>query len=140
MASAVSYQLLADAVLVLHFAIVVFVIGGLVLVVAGNLLRWRWVNRPWFRFAHAAAIGIVVLQAWLGQVCPLTTLESWLRVQAGSPSYSQSFIEHWVHRALYYELPSWVFVLAYTVFALLVAAAWWYFPPARASQTRKRDA
>jgi len=140
MASAESYQLLADAVLALHFAIVAFVIGGLVLIVAGNLLRWRWVNRLWFRLVHAAAIGIVVLQAWLGRVCPLTTLESWLRVQAGSPSYSQSFVEHWMHHVLYYELPSWVFALAYTMFALLVAAAWWYFPPARDSHKRKHDA
>jgi len=140
MASAESYQLLADAVLALHFAIVAFVIGGLVLIVAGNLLRWRWVNRLWFRLVHAAAIGIVVLQAWLGRVCPLTTLESWLRVQAGSPSYSQSFVEHWMHHVLYYELPSWVFALAYTMFALLVATAWWYFPPARDSHKHKHDA
>src|SRR5678816_3997972 len=102
MASAESYQLLADAVLALHFAIVACVIGGLLLIVAGNLLRWRWVNRLWFRLMHAAAIGIVVLPAWLGRVCPLTTLESWLRVQAGSPSYSQSFVEHWMHHVLYY--------------------------------------
>jgi hypothetical protein len=131
MSSASSYQWLADAVLVLHFAIVVFVVGGLVLVVLGNALSWRWVNDWWFRLAHVAAIGIVVLQAWLGRVCPLTTLESWLRVQAGSPSYRQSFTEHWVHRLLYYDLPSWAFVLAYTVFGLLVAVAWCYFPPRR---------
>ena len=38
------YQVLADAVLVLHFAVVAFVVGGLVLVVVGNLCHWRWVN------------------------------------------------------------------------------------------------
>ena len=69
------YQFLAEAVLVLHFAIVSFVVGGLVLIVAGNLLRWHWVNGLWFRLAHLAAIGVVVAQAWLGKVCPLTTLE-----------------------------------------------------------------
>jgi hypothetical protein len=131
MTSAATYQRLADAVLVLHFAVVVFVVGGLALILAGNLLEWRWVNRLWFRLVHAAAIGVVVLQAWLGKICPLTTLESWLRVQAGSASYSGSFIEHWIHRVLYYELPPWVFVLGYTIFALLVAAAWWFFPPVR---------
>jgi hypothetical protein len=35
---AVPYALLADAVLVLHVAVVLFVVSGLVLVVAGNLL------------------------------------------------------------------------------------------------------
>ena len=123
------YPLLADAVLVLHFGVVLFVVGGLVAIVAGNLRGWRWVNAPWFRLAHLGAIGIVVLQSWLGQLCPLTTLESWLRLQAGEAAYSKSFIEHWVQRVLYWEAPFWVFTVAYTVFGLLVVAAWWYFPP-----------
>ena len=123
------YRVLADLVLVLHLAVVVFVVGGLVLVVAGNLLRWPWVNSGWFRVAHLLAIAVVSAQAWLGKVCPLTTLESWLRAQAGLPGYRQGFIEHWVQRFLYYEAPLWVFAVAYTVFGLLVLLAWWYFPP-----------
>src|ERR1700754_1670015 len=131
MASPLPYRLFADAVLLLHFGIVVFVVGGLVLVVAGNMLGWSWVNRLWFRLTHVLAIGVVVAQAWLGQVCPLTTLESWLRLRAGYRPYSKSFIEHWVQQLLYYEAPVWVFALAYTVFGLLVLATWWYFPPRR---------
>lgn len=127
------YQLLADAVLVVHAGVVVFVVGGLVVVVAGNWLRWRWVNRLWFRLAHLAAIAIVVLQAWLGQYCPLTSLESWFRVKAGAPAYQQSFIGHWLQRLIYYDAPFWVFTLAYTVFAVLVLLAWWRYPPRRGS-------
>jgi Protein of Unknown function (DUF2784) len=127
----VPYQLLADAVLVLHVGVVLFVLGGLVVVVAGNWLHWRWVNRLWFRVAHLAAIAVVVLQAWLGQICPLTTLESWLRVRAGAAAYEKSFIEHWLQRLIYHEAPFWVFTVAYTVFAVLVALAWWRFPPHR---------
>lgn len=123
------YRLLADAVLLLHFGIVLFVVGGLLAVLAGNLLRWPWVNNAWFRLAHVAAIAVVVVQAWLGQVCPLTTLETWLRVKGGAFGYHQSFIQYWVQRVLYYEAPLWVFAIAYTVFGLLVLAAWWYFPP-----------
>lgn|SRR5690606_13325743 len=130
------YQLLADAVLVLHFGVVLFVIGGLVVVVTGNWLEWRWVNGWWFRLAHLVAIGVVVAQALLGRLCPLTTLESWLRVQAGQPSYTKSFIEHWLQRMIFYEAPFWVFALAYMLFAALVIAAWWYFPPTR---RRHRD-
>lgn len=125
------YQLLADAVLSLHFGIVVFVVGGLVLIVAGNLRGWRWVNAGWFRLAHLAAIAVVVAQAWLGITCPLTTLEMWLRAQAGAGTYGGSFIEHWVARLLYYEGPPWVFALAYSLFALAVLAVWWRFPPQR---------
>jgi hypothetical protein len=141
MASALPYQLLADAVLLLHFGIVLFVIGGLVLVVVGNMFAsWPWVNSLWFRLAHVLAIGVVVAQAWLGKVCPLTTLESWLRVQAGSPSYSKSFVEHWVQRLLFYEAPFWVFTLAYTVFGLLVLASWWYFPPRYSKRAHENGA
>ncbi len=131
MVSMQHYLFLADAVLVLHFVIVIFVVGGLVLIVSGNLLRWRWVNALWFRLAHVSAIGVVVAQAWLGKVCPLTTLESWLRVQAGSGSYDKSFIEHWVQRLLFFEAPFWVFTVVYTLFGLIVLAIWWYFPPHR---------
>jgi Protein of Unknown function (DUF2784) len=125
------FQLLADAVLLLHFCLVVFVVGGLVLVVAGNLARWRWVNHIGFRLAHLAAIAIVAAQSWFGVTCPLTTLESWLRMRAGSAAYAGSFIEHWVQQILFYEAPTWVFTTAYTGFGLLVAAAWWRFPPRR---------
>lgn len=125
------YQFLADAVLVLHLGIVVFIVAGLVLIVAGNVRGWGWVNAWWFRLAHLAAIGIVVGQAWLGRICPLTTLESWLRVKSGQPEYSGTFIEHWVQRVLYYEAPLWVFALVYSLFGLLVLVAWWRFPPRR---------
>ena len=125
-----AHRLIADGVLLLHFCIVFFVVGGLLLILVGNLRSWKWVNAWWFRIAHLAAIAIVVAESWLGIVCPLTTLEAWLRTQAGTETYSASFIEHWVQRLLYYEAPPWVFTLAYTVFGLAVGAAWWFFPPA----------
>lgn len=123
------YQLLANGVLALHLAVVLFVVGELLLVVAGNWRRWHWVNALGFRLAHLAAIGFVVLQAWLGQVCPLTTLEMWLRARAGASTYGGGFIEHWMQRLLYHDAPDWVFVLVYSVFGLLVLASWFYFPP-----------
>ena len=127
------WRVLADAVLLLHFAIVVFVVGGLVAIVVGNLRGWRTVNRAWFRVAHLCAIGFVVIQAWLGQVCPLTTLESWLRLRGGQAVYDGGFIEHWVHAAMFFRAPDWVFVAAYTAFGALVAWAWWRWPPRRSS-------
>jgi hypothetical protein len=129
----VPYQLLADFVLTIHFGVVLFVVGGLVVVLVGNWARWQWVNAWWFRLAHLVAIAFVVAQAWLGQYCPLTTLESWLRVRAGSASYKKSFIEHWLQRLIFFEAPFWVFTLAYTAFALLVILAWWRFPPRKRS-------
>jgi hypothetical protein len=134
------YQLLADVVLAAHFAIVVFVVGGLVLIVAGNFYGWRFVNGWWFRLAHLAAIAVVVAQAWLGVVCPLTTLESWLRVRAGEAAYEASFIEHWLTRLLFYDAPAWVFTAAYTLFGGAVVATWWRFPPQPSKRAdRRRD-
>ena len=57
------YQLLADVVLTLHFSIVAFVVGGLVLTIIGNFSAWRWVNALWFRLAHLAAIAVVVAES-----------------------------------------------------------------------------
>lgn len=127
----VAYQLLADAVLALHVGVVAFVVGGLVLVIAGNLLQWPWVNALWFRVAHLGAIAFVVAEAWLGIVCPLTSLEAWLRTHARQGTYSGGFIEHWLQRVLYYDAPAWVFTVVYTLFGLAVLATWWYFPPRR---------
>lgn len=124
-----SYQALADAVLVLHFGVALFVVLGLPAILIGNRLGWSWVNSWWWRLAHLAAIGVVIAQAWLGQHCLLTELESSLRIKAGQAGYQSSFIAYWIQRVLYYQAPIWVFALAYTAFGLLVAWAWWRYPP-----------
>jgi len=49
--------------------------------------------------------------------------------KAGEKVYSVSFIEHWLQRLLFYDAPSWAFVLGYSLFGLLVLVTWWYFPP-----------
>lgn len=126
-----TYRLLADVVLVLHLGVVAFVVGALLLIVLGSRRGWTWVTGLGFRLAHLAAIGVVVVQAWLGATCPLTALESWLRVQAGAAGYERGFIEHWVTQLLFWDAPPWVFALGYTGFGLLVALAWWFLPPRR---------
>ncbi|MCC6715240.1 MAG: DUF2784 domain-containing protein [Gammaproteobacteria bacterium] len=135
MSTAAWYQLLADAVLVVHTGVVAFVVFGLVIIVIGNLARWRWVNNLWFRLCHLAAIAFVVAASCLGLVCPLTDLEMWLRRQTGQTAYAGSFIQYWLQRILYYEAPAWVFTTVYTAFGLLVLASWLLFPP-----RRRRDA
>ncbi len=125
------YQLLADLVLVIHTSFVAFVVFGLALIVIGGMKNWSWVRQPVFRYSHLLAIAIVVLQAWLSIVCPLTTLENWLRTLAQQEVYSGSFIQHWLHAILFYRAEDWVFVLLYSSFAALVLLAWLKFPPRR---------
>lgn len=125
------YRFLVGVVLALHVALVAFVVGGLVAVIAGNLMGWRWVNALWFRLAHLGAIAVVVAQSWLGVVCPLTSLELWLRAKSGQGTYTGGFIEHWLERVLYYDAPAWVFTTVYSLFGLGVLATWWLFPPRR---------
>ena len=123
------YQILADVVLTLHVVVAAFIVGGLLIIIVGNLCRWRWVNALWFRLAHLAAIAIVVVETWIEVACPLTSLEMWLREKVHAESYAGSFIEHWLQRLLYYEAPAWVFTLCYSLLCAVVVATWWYFPP-----------
>lgn len=118
------YRLAADTVLGVHASFVVFVVVGLALILIGGAAGWRWVRNPWFRLAHLVAIGVVVAQAWLGVLCPLTTLEMSLRLRAGDAVYRGSFIAHWLEEALYLHAPPWAFTVAYTLFGLLVLASW----------------
>ena len=124
-----SYQFAADAVLLIHAGIVVFILFGLVLILVGGLKGWAWIGNKWFRLTHLAGIMIVVFQAWLGIYCPLTILEMWLRQQAQSASYQESFIQFWVQRLLYYDVPLSAFAVAYTIFGALVVMCWFRFPP-----------
>jgi len=72
------YSLLADLVLLLHFAFIIFV-------VAGGLLALRWPRAAWLHLPAAAWGATVELSGW---ICPLTPLENLLRA-AGGEAYTQ---------------------------------------------------
>lgn len=129
MESGALYLLAADVVLFGHALFVAFVVFGLVSVLVGKARSWSWVRNPWFRLAHLAAIGVVVVQSWFGAVCPLTTLEMALRARAGDAVYPGAFVAHWLETILYYRAPSWVFAACYTVFGALVVASWLWVRP-----------
>jgi hypothetical protein len=129
MASKTFYLAAADALLFTHFLFVIFVVFGLLLILLGRAFSWYWVRNPWFRFAHLAGIAVVVLQSWLGTICPLTTWEMELRTQAGNAVYTGSFIAHWLGELLYFQAPAWVFVVSYTTFGLLVVLSWFWVRP-----------
>ena len=131
MSAELLYLIAADAILLIHVLFVVFVVFGLLLIFAGKFLTWRWVHNFSFRLTHLVAIGVVVLQSWLGAICPLTVWEMNLRELAGDSVYEGSFIAHWLQTLLYYRAAEWVFALLYTLFAALVIASWYWVRPRR---------
>ncbi len=124
MDSTALHSLLAETILVVHFLFVVFVVFGFMLILLGLLAGWSWVHNRKFRLTHLAAIGVVVLQAWLGQLCPLTTWENELRRLAGQSGYKETFVEHWLHQVLFYQAEPWVFTMIYTGFGVLAVLVW----------------
>jgi hypothetical protein len=125
------YVLLADALVVVHFAFVAFIVLGQAAILLGAALRWVWVRNPGFRYAHLAAIVFVAGEAVFGVLCPLTVWEYELRVRGGQRAEEGTFIGRWVRAVLYYDLPPWVFTTAYVAFALLVLVTLIGIPPRR---------
>jgi polyferredoxin len=119
--------LLADALLVFHFLIVVFIVGGLILVWIGALAGWAWIRNRWFRYLHLAAIVFVATEALLGYACPLTVWEDMLR----GGVRPESFIGRWVRQLLFYQAPEWVFTTIYALWAGLTLLTLRLVPPAR---------
>jgi Protein of Unknown function (DUF2784) len=119
--------MLADAVLLTHFAVVLFITAGLPLIYLGAARGWTWVRAWRWRVLHLAAILFVATESILGFACPLTVWEDALR--GHRPGVG--FLERWIERIMFYDLPAWVFLLAYTGFAVLVALTWVMVPPAR---------
>lgn len=85
------HRLLADAVVLLHLAFILFaVFGGLL------ALRWPvviWVHLP------AALWGAAV--EFTGWICPLTPLENVLRTAGGAAGYSGGFVAHYLLPVIY---------------------------------------
>ena len=129
MKPAIFYLLLADSLLIIHVLYVCFVVFGLVAIYVGYFLRWAWVRNAIFRVLHLCAIGIVVLQSWIGVICPLTIWEMVLREKAGTMTYAGAFIQHWLQAILYWQAPDLVFIAVYSVFGSFVLASWFIVQP-----------
>ena len=129
-------KLAADAIVVIHFAFVLFVLLGQLLIMIGALAGWTWVRNFKFRLIHLGSILFVVAESVLGIVCPLTTLEKWLQKQSGGAAYEGDFIARWVHEVLFFDketIPPWLFTIIYSLFGLLVLLTFIFAPPRRKS-------
>lgn len=115
----------ADAIVVVHFLIAGFIVGGLPLIWVGRSRSWRWIHGRLFRALHLGAITFVALETLADYVCPLTVWEATLRGRRPPAS----FVGYWLDRILFYSLAHWVFALAYGLWALATLLTWWLVPP-----------
>jgi hypothetical protein len=87
------WRALADLVLLIHLAFIVFVIVG-----GFFASRWRWL--PW---VHLPAVVWAVVLECLGWICPLTPLENLLRQGSGEAGYAGGFLEYYLVQVVYPE-------------------------------------
>jgi Protein of Unknown function (DUF2784) len=109
------YPLLADLVLIVHLAFVVFVL-------CGGLLVWKW---RWIAWLHLPAVVWGIVVEFAGWICPLTPLENWLREQGGGSGDEHDFISRHLLPILYPgELTRDIQLLFGTVVIVLNAAVY----------------
>ena len=87
------YELCANLTLAIHFAFIVFVIfGALILFVS---IKIAFIHIP------SVIYGAYIQLSHSISICPLTYLENWFLRKAGMKSYSNSFIEQYLIPIVY---------------------------------------
>jgi hypothetical protein len=122
------YEWLADLTVGLHVAYVACVFFGLVVILLGRALGWRWVTNRWFRGVHLFLIVAVVIRTMLTPVCPLTVWEEDFAARARTEGIERSAVGLFLHNLIHPNWPIWVFPILYVAFALLIVSAFWLVP------------
>ena len=117
--------LVADFVLIIHFSIVFFLVFGLVALPIGYLRNYSWTRNAKFRVAHMSLMAFITIEAGLGITCPLTIIENALR----QIEYQQSFVAYWVSRFIYWDLPTYSFMILYLSCFAWSLVFWKLHPP-----------
>lgn len=132
--------LLADAVGLLHLAIVVFNIAMVPIVALGGVFGWRFVRNPILRGTHLALLLVVSTEAVFGWTCPLTLVEDALRRAAGYPPGEGSFVGRLLEEWLYLDVEPELLTGLYVLGAALVLLEWVVVPvERRARETGAAD-
>ena len=120
------YKILADTIVVIHFAWILFMIAGFILTLCGFF--WKRVFDRWlFRLIHLCGIIYVALLAVLRQYCPLTILENSLRLKYNTGvKYPGSFIVYYIEKLVYPDvnvsiilIPT-IFIATFTIIVFII--------------------
>ena len=105
------WDLLADAIVVVHLAYLLFI-------PVGGFLAWRWRSViP----IHLAAILVGLVSITVHFDCPLTTWEQSARRHAGQHPYTVGFVEHYLTGRAYPHGYAWAVQL---VFGLCIVVSY----------------
>lgn len=130
------YALLADMVVVFHFLYVLFAVGGEAIILVGALSRRTFVRNVPFRVSHLVSVVIVMFEAVIGMICPITELEYSLRRLAGQRVEEDiTFVGRLIRLLVYYDFPHWVFMVLYAGFGIVVTLTYILLPPQRGKKT-----
>jgi hypothetical protein len=121
-------MMLADAVLTVHVAIILFNLFGLVAVPIGAVRGWRFVRVRWWRVLHILLLVAVAVQAVAGRACILTV---WQAALSGAGADRAPLVARWVNRLIYWPLPIWVFTVLYVAVLGYALTLFWLVPPHR---------
>ena len=132
------YRILADALVVIHFLWILFMLIGFFMtlwaVIGRRLFRRcrRFLDRWVFRTVHLCGILFVVAVAALGRYCPLTIWEYQLRLRYDPDLiYPGDFIARYVERLVYPSVPPWAIFIPTVFVGVFTLAAFVLFPPAK---------
>jgi len=123
------YGILADVLVAIHFAIVAFVVLGLLAILGGVACKRSWARNFWFRLVHLVAIGFIAIEGFLGMDCPLTIWEQQLRDAAGQNFSGDSFMSRLIHRILFVNVDPEILNVCHIAFGALVLATFLLAPP-----------
>jgi hypothetical protein len=122
-----SYKIFADAIIVVHFLYILFMLSGFLLTGYALFFRQKFFDWWLFRSLHLLGIFYVASLSILGKYCPLTILENELRLRYEAYSvYSGSFIVHYLEKLVYpdvnplvIQIPT-VFLAIFTIVVFIV--------------------
>jgi len=159
------YNFLADVVVGIHLAFLLFTLLGQLVILVGVVCKWQWVRNPWFRFIHLAFIVFVAFEYMISFECPLTTWEYdfrtlALREDARSQGLKaeeidayvrehrrtqdeRSFVGRFMNQIVFFEDLDplhWAFAVGYITFAAIVIATFVFAPPRFKSRQPKTSA
>ncbi len=131
-------ELAADLIVFFHLLYVLFTVGGEVLVLLGGVVGWQWIRNRVFRIIHLLASFFVAVEALVGAMCPLTTIEYILRQRAGQTIDSEiSFVGRLIRTIIFYDFPAIFFTVLYVGFASLVIITFFLIKPKKRNKKKQ---